>query len=133
MGYHIMKINKGEFGELSKIQEELDELKDAVYQGSSIMALIELSDIIGAIDGYLAKHHPNQTLGDLIKMAELTGRAFKSGERQETKVQIVPVSMTVPAWNPSPKSPQQLQPPKPDKCEFFMDQCEVVNPDHYIA
>lgn len=31
-GYHIVTIQKGDLGESSKIQEELDELKDAENQ-----------------------------------------------------------------------------------------------------
>ena len=31
-GYHITEIKKGELGEISKLQEELDELKDAHAQ-----------------------------------------------------------------------------------------------------
>ena len=32
MGYHTVEITKGELGKSSKIQEELDELKDAENQ-----------------------------------------------------------------------------------------------------
>lgn len=81
MGYHIKKIKKGVNGEASKIQEELDELIDAEIQGCKIMALVELSDMVGAIDLYLKKHHPDTNLEDLIKMSEITARAFKSGAR----------------------------------------------------
>ena len=45
------------------------------------MVLNELSDIIGAVEGYLIKHHPSLTLSDLLKMKELTARAFTSGAR----------------------------------------------------
>lgn len=82
-GYHINKIKKGELGELSKIQEELSEALDAQEQGVSVMVLIELSDMLGATQSYLEKyHHPSITLNDLIKMANVTKRAFKSGERK---------------------------------------------------
>jgi hypothetical protein len=51
-GYHITSIQKGKNGEVSKIKEEILELKDAELQKSKIMALVELSDLIGAIELY---------------------------------------------------------------------------------
>jgi len=81
-GYHLATIAKGELGELSKIQEELDELRDAEAQGVKIMALVEASDLIGAIDAWLAKHHPQTTLADLVLMHEVTRRAFENGRRK---------------------------------------------------
>ena len=80
-GYHITKIKKGELGEFSKIEEEFLELKDAYFQESSIMMLIEMADVIGAMSLYLEKHH-NMSIDDLIKFSEITKRAFKSGERK---------------------------------------------------
>lgn len=80
-GYHITAIHKGEIGELSKIQEELDELKDACKQQVKIMELVELSDLVGAIKLYLGKHHNGITFSDLEKMANITERAFKNGRR----------------------------------------------------
>lgn len=81
-GYHIAKINRGVFGEDSKIFEEVDEFADALDQGAQIMALVELSDLVGAIKGWLAKYHPSITLTDLDKMAEITQRVFESGHRE---------------------------------------------------
>lgn len=82
MGYHLIPIMKGEFGELSKIEEELQELKDANEQGNRLMELVELSDLIGAIRGYLNSHYPDFSLTDLIIMADATSRAFESGSRK---------------------------------------------------
>jgi ornithine carbamoyltransferase len=82
IGYHTVDIPKGVYGESSKILEEVNELIDAENQGANIMALNELSDIIGAINGYLEKNHPTITLNDLIKMSEITKRAFVSGHRK---------------------------------------------------
>ena len=79
-GYHILEIKKGKLGELSKIQEELDEAKDAELQKSKVMIAVELSDLIGAVKAY-AETHLHMTLEDLIKMQEITERAFKSGRR----------------------------------------------------
>ncbi len=64
-GYHLTAFPKGEFGELSKIEEEIREYQDALGQGVAIMALVELSDLYGAIQGYLAKHHPTLTVETL--------------------------------------------------------------------
>ncbi len=55
MGYHLNDIKRGIVGEFSKVVEELYEFKDALDQGSSIMALIELADLYGAVDMYLSK------------------------------------------------------------------------------
>ncbi|NJO48259.1 MAG: hypothetical protein HC840_00925 [Leptolyngbyaceae cyanobacterium RM2_2_4] len=51
-GYHLKEIKKGQPGELSKIQEELDEAFDAEDQGVKIMLAVELSDLIGAVEQY---------------------------------------------------------------------------------
>ena len=80
-GYHINDIQKGRIGEPSKILEEAHEFIDACEQGSSIMALIELSDLYGAMEHYLNKHHPTVTMADLETMASITKRAFDSGRR----------------------------------------------------
>lgn len=81
-GYHLADIVKQDYGTIGKIQEEVLELKDAYDQGVKLMVLQELSDIIGAVEGYLEKDFPNITLDDLIKMNETTRRAFKSGHRK---------------------------------------------------
>lgn len=82
MGYHKTDIKKGVLGEISKIQEELDELADAKEQSNKILELCELSDLIGAIDFYLSKHHAGFNIYDLIKMAVATSSAFRAGERK---------------------------------------------------
>ncbi len=81
MGYHLRETKKGTFGEISKIEEELDELKEALEQENRIMAMCELSDVYGSLVGYLEKHFPDLTMEDLKTMAEATGRAFKDGSR----------------------------------------------------
>lgn len=80
-GYHLTEPTRGEFGELSKVLEEVEELMDADSQNAKLMVLQELSDMIGAIEGYLKKHHPSITLQDLIIMKDITARAFESGAR----------------------------------------------------
>jgi hypothetical protein len=81
MTYHLSELPQGKYGELSKVYEEIAELKDAEYQGATLMVLQELSDVIGAIEGYLVTHHPSIKLEDLIKMKEITKRVFRTGHR----------------------------------------------------
>lgn len=80
-GYHLADISKGELGEITKIREELDELIDAEAQGVRVMALVEMSDLIGALRAYLNRHHPGFTVSDLEKMSRVTERAFRNGHR----------------------------------------------------
>ncbi len=80
-GYHLVNIPKGTYGELSKIKEEVSEIEDSVAQGCKIMELVELSDLYGAIEGYLGKYHPGTTMEDLRIMSTITKRAFRSGVR----------------------------------------------------
>ncbi len=82
-GYHLEEIPRGEYGEISKILEEAAELKDAMEQGNKVMVIIELSDLMGAIDGYMEKYYGKQlTIDDLLTMADATKRAFKYGHRK---------------------------------------------------
>ena len=81
IGYHTYAITKGKLGNISKIQEELDELKDASNQECKIMALVELADMLGAIEAYMVVNLPGFTLNDLIKMKDITKRAFENGFR----------------------------------------------------
>jgi hypothetical protein len=82
VGYHITKIKKGEIGKSSKILEEVEELIDAEKQGCKIMQLVELSDLIGAVELYLAKNFPGMMLEDLTSMSNITQRAFRTGARK---------------------------------------------------
>lgn len=80
-GYHIDIIKKGEIGKSSKILEEVMELIDAEKQGCKVMMLVELSDMIGAINHYLEKNDLHVEIDDLKKMAEITKRAFINKHR----------------------------------------------------
>lgn len=80
-GYHLSNIEKGTIGELSKIYEEIEEIKDAENQNAKVMILCELSDLIGAIQAYLDKHHNSLNIMDLVTMARITKRAFDNGHR----------------------------------------------------
>lgn len=80
-GYHLAAISRGELGELSKIREELDELSDAMAQGSKVMAAVELSDLMGAVQAFMARHLPGMTIHDLLVFSDITQRAFRNGHR----------------------------------------------------
>ena len=80
-GYHLTPITKGTLGEPSKIREELDELTDAYAQGDRILMLVELADLVGAVELFMAKHLPGMTLDDVRKFAQTTRRAFENGHR----------------------------------------------------
>lgn len=87
MGYHVKEITRGQFGELSKIQEEVAEALDSEEQKNPIMVLVELSDIVGAIEGYLETHFKGViTIKDVLVMARATNKAFQSGDRTPRKV-----------------------------------------------
>ena len=78
-GYHTVLIPKGVVGQISKIQEEVDELRDAEKQGVKIMIAVELSDLYGAIEAYASKQ--GLTMKDLADMSALTQNAFEQGRR----------------------------------------------------
>lgn len=81
-GYHLTAIPKGVLGESSKILEEVFEFIDAEKQGCRIMILIELSDMIGAVELYLKKNIPDIKISDLERMSAITQRAFMHGHRK---------------------------------------------------
>lgn len=81
MSYHKAEIKKGQVGWLSKVQEELDEAQDAEDQGCKILLLVELSDIMGAIEQYLVKNFPDMSMDDLQQMSKLTQASFQEGAR----------------------------------------------------
>lgn len=78
--YHTVHIPKGVYGEHTKILEEVLEFQDALKQDNPILVLCELADLVGAIGGYVEKHH-NITLEDIIKMTKLNRKAFEDGHR----------------------------------------------------
>jgi len=80
-GYHLDSIPHGVLGEPSKILEETLEFMDSIKQKVDIMALLELSDLYGAIESYLEKHHPSITMDALKAMSDVTKRAFSAGHR----------------------------------------------------
>lgn len=81
MGYHLRPIfTKGEFGFTSKIREELEELEEAFEQQNKILALVEISDLYGALEAVAEKL--GVTMDDVKNMSAATKRAFQSGERK---------------------------------------------------
>lgn len=117
MTYHLAKIPRGVFGEVSKIYEEVAELNDATGQGAKIMALCECADIIGAVEGYLEKHHPGVTLADVLQMKDLTKRAFQSGARQDKEPAKLPATGL---WEPTASGGWLLN-PAPDEQQYGLD------------
>lgn len=81
MAYHLEEIPKGVYGNASKITEEYKEFIDAYRQNCKVMQLVELSDLIGAIEAYV-KSHLGLEFEDLILFSNITKRAFESGTRQ---------------------------------------------------
>ena len=79
-GYHLADIEKGQLGEFQKIREEFEEAVDAFEQGSAVMLLVELSDMLGAIESYI-KNKYNLKLSDLELFSDITKRAFENGRR----------------------------------------------------
>lgn len=81
MSYHLRKIQtQGVFGQTSKIREELEELEESLEQNNHILALCELADLYGAVEG--VAENLNCRMEDIIKMAAATKRAFESGSRK---------------------------------------------------
>jgi hypothetical protein len=82
-GYHLTKIEKGVYGEFSKIVEEIHELIDAHGQENRVMELVELSDLICAIEAYIKKQYKDSvTIHDLVIHSAATQRAFACGDRK---------------------------------------------------
>lgn len=81
MGYHLREIvTQGTYGQPSKIREELEELEEALEQKNHILALCELADLYGAIEG--VAESLGVSMGDVHNMAEATKRAFLDGSRK---------------------------------------------------
>lgn len=51
-GYHLTEINKGVYGQYSKVAEEMEEILDALEQDCAIMVIVEMSDMMGAMEAY---------------------------------------------------------------------------------
>lgn len=81
-GYHLTPVQKGVYGELSKLQEEVAEIADAEAQGNLIMLLNEASDLYGALEEYVSRKTDGRVnMNDLKIMSDATKRAFAAGRR----------------------------------------------------
>jgi len=80
MTYHSREIQKGVFGEVSKIREELEELEDSEDMGVKIMSMCELSDLYGALEEFAQRRY-NLSMDDLKMMSDRTREAFRDGTR----------------------------------------------------
>ena len=69
---HKRNIEKGNFGEFSKIEEEFQELKDANEQHCKILEICEICDLIGAIDGYAKKKYNLKNEGFIFRTYNIT-------------------------------------------------------------
>jgi hypothetical protein len=74
-------MTRGVYGETSKIREELEELEEAFEQRNRILALVELSDLYGALAAVAER--TGTTMDELSAMAAATKRAFEDGTRKD--------------------------------------------------
>lgn len=84
--WHVREIKKGVYGELSKIQEELDEAVDAEEQGQTLMLFYELADIVGAVGGVAKKY--NIAMEDIIKFYQLRNRIIEEENAEKAKQEL---------------------------------------------
>jgi len=80
MGYHTRDIEKGVLGQFSKIKEEFQEAEDAFIQNDDILMIVELADMVGAIEEYVKKW--NLDLLSLKQFSDKTKSAFRDGTRK---------------------------------------------------
>lgn len=80
MGYHKTEIEKGTIGHFSKIKEEFQEAEDAFNQNDEILIIVEMADMVGAIEEYIKRW--NLDLTSLKKFSDKTKSAFKDGTRK---------------------------------------------------
>lgn len=79
-GYHSRAIPRAHPGTADKLLEEVHEYIDAIRSGNTIMAGVEMADIILNIQR-LCEHGP-YTFEEVLQMASVTKRAFDSGARK---------------------------------------------------
>lgn len=80
MGYHARDVKKGEYGKFSKVIEEFEELLDAHDQEDPVLELCEMSDLIGAMDGYAVSNY-GIGIDKLVSFMCKTKQSFKEGKR----------------------------------------------------
>lgn len=75
--WHKREITRGVYGEFSKVLEEVEEAEDALEQNNKLMYLIELSDIVGAIEGIVENY--GLTLEELITFSDKVKESKRNG------------------------------------------------------
>lgn len=77
-GYHSKFIQKGEYGEFSKIEEEYKELEDIWNNTQNrVLTACELSDLYGAMEAF-AEKTLNIPMNEIVKMSNLTKDVYDS-------------------------------------------------------
>lgn len=69
-GYHLYNIPRGELGQFSKISEEFLEFTDALDQNCHVMALVELSDLMGSIKCYYKAHNQQNEFDSIVSSVQ---------------------------------------------------------------
>jgi len=83
--FHEKEIKKGILGELSKIQEELDEALEAEGRNQDLLLILELADIIGAVG--LVSEKYGISLDQLVTFAKLRRQVGEQVARDEAEEQ----------------------------------------------
>lgn len=87
-GYHINVIEKGVLGEFSKIKEEYLECMDAFEQFCVIMALVEMTDLLGAMRWYYGEQAMELYISDATSVAEDMDTKIKYPSFQESFTEL---------------------------------------------
>lgn len=82
---HVSPIPVGTVGEFSKIVEEFHEAQDAHLQGDKVMLLIELGDMLGAVERFVAKNFKGVTFDDLVIRMKAHHAAIDAKQRPDEK------------------------------------------------
>ena len=83
--FHEKEIKKGISGQLSKIQEELDEAFEAEGRKQDLLLILELADIVGAVG--LASEKYGISLDQLVTFAKLRRQVGEQVARDEAEEQ----------------------------------------------
>jgi hypothetical protein len=85
-GYHTQFIERGEYGQFSKIREEFEELKDAwETQENKVLAICELCDLYGAIEAF-AQESLNMSMDDIIQFSDLTKEVYSTRPKYSASI-----------------------------------------------
>ena len=77
-GYHTKRIDKGVYGDFSKVKEEFEELEDAWNNRKSVaLTICELADLYGSMKAF-AEKTLNIPMEEIVKFSELTDEVYLS-------------------------------------------------------